>query len=341
MQVNDKAVEAAARDLAEYDGQDPDELAPLSVMCTADNKQVPWWVVFEEQARIALEAAQPALAHDEPVAVDGVGYAMVQVNTPPDVNGWCLCTPFNHPEDVAKGHVEGELAVGSQFFGQVFAAPQPSGPVQVEPLKWHRRKGRGEWYADTPVGRYEVGVIGAFWVATLRSIKDGQWEDDVVARKLSPMAAKAAVQADYERRILAAIAQAPAPVVADAPGAVEAFNALDLADRLIERGYGTDTPKEWHDAYKAVARARRAKRPHPASKADELAAARTEIERYQGALEAISSRSAHQSDPQLHNENRWDGDMSEAFFDGEAQANYECAVIARAALNTNAKGGER
>ena len=35
-----------------------------------------------------------------------------------------------------------------------------------------------------------------------------------------------------------------------------ACSALDIADRLIERSYGTDTPAEWHDAYRAVAKAR-------------------------------------------------------------------------------------
>lgn len=32
--------------------------------------------------------------------------------------------------------------------------------------------------------------------------------------------------------------------------------ALDVADRLIERAYGTDVPQEWHDAYAGVAAAR-------------------------------------------------------------------------------------
>lgn len=31
-----------------------------------------------------------------------------------------------------------------------------------------------------------------------------------------------------------------------------ARKALDLADRLIERGYGIDTPKEWHVAYRSA-----------------------------------------------------------------------------------------
>ncbi|MET3790711.1 hypothetical protein [Aquamicrobium terrae] len=40
------------------------------------------------------------------------------------------------------------------------------------------------------------------------------------------------------------------------PGAAEAFAALDLADRLIESAYGTDTPREWNKAFRQVAKAR-------------------------------------------------------------------------------------
>ncbi len=36
----------------------------------------------------------------------------------------------------------------------------------------------------------------------------------------------------------------------------EAFVALDLADRLIESAYGTDTPREWDKAFRSVAKAR-------------------------------------------------------------------------------------
>jgi hypothetical protein len=44
------ASEALARVLAESQGHDPDALAPRTEMCTADDEQVPWWQVFEEQA---------------------------------------------------------------------------------------------------------------------------------------------------------------------------------------------------------------------------------------------------------------------------------------------------
>jgi len=38
--------------------------------------------------------------------------------------------------------------------------------------------------------------------------------------------------------------------------AVDAYDALDIADRLIERAYGADVPDEWNAAYRAVAQAR-------------------------------------------------------------------------------------
>ncbi len=33
--------------------------------------------------------------------------------------------------------------------------------------------------------------------------------------------------------------------------------ALDIGDRLIERGYGMDTPEEWNETFSGVAEARR------------------------------------------------------------------------------------
>lgn len=38
----------------------------------------------------------------------------------------------------------------------------------------------------------------------------------------------------------------------------KAGHALDVADRIIERGYGLDTPEEWNVAYRSVAEASRA-----------------------------------------------------------------------------------
>jgi hypothetical protein len=46
--------EAVARAICESQGYDPDELAPIGEMCTADNKPVQYWRVYEEQAEAAI-----------------------------------------------------------------------------------------------------------------------------------------------------------------------------------------------------------------------------------------------------------------------------------------------
>lgn len=51
--------EQIARTIAESYGSDPDDHAPLSVMCTSDNRSVPWWRVYEEQARALLAPDGP------------------------------------------------------------------------------------------------------------------------------------------------------------------------------------------------------------------------------------------------------------------------------------------
>lgn len=53
----EKAITAGARAIAIVRGHDPDELAPRTAMCGADNSQVPWWMVFEEEAEACLRAA--------------------------------------------------------------------------------------------------------------------------------------------------------------------------------------------------------------------------------------------------------------------------------------------
>ncbi len=51
--------ETIARAIAKSQGHDPDDLAPSLLMCTADNRQVPWWKVFEEQADACLSVFAP------------------------------------------------------------------------------------------------------------------------------------------------------------------------------------------------------------------------------------------------------------------------------------------
>ncbi len=65
------SLEAGARAIARTRGHDPDDLAPLTEMCTGDNQQVPWWKVFEEDAEACLllaniEKTPPPSSGDHP-----------------------------------------------------------------------------------------------------------------------------------------------------------------------------------------------------------------------------------------------------------------------------------
>ena len=56
---------------------------------------------------------------------------------------------------------------------------------------------------------------------------------------------------------------ADADRVRETPGAAEAFDAVDVADRLIERAYGDEVPAEWTKTFKGVAKARSAMKSAP------------------------------------------------------------------------------
>lgn len=63
----DVTVEEIAREIAISYGQDPYDLAQRTVMCDANGFQVPWWMVYEEQARAVLSLLQkhrPATTRD-------------------------------------------------------------------------------------------------------------------------------------------------------------------------------------------------------------------------------------------------------------------------------------
>jgi hypothetical protein len=55
--IDNQMIEAGARAIAQSQGHDPDDLAPRAMMCTADNQQVQWWHVFEEEAEACLADA--------------------------------------------------------------------------------------------------------------------------------------------------------------------------------------------------------------------------------------------------------------------------------------------
>lgn len=70
---------------------------------------------------------------------------------------------------------------------------------------------------------------------------------------------------------------------------------------------------------------------------DENAAQAARIAELEGALTQIASRSGHTTNPDLDPEVNW-GNYDDVFSDGEAQANFECADIARRAL-ASIRGG--
>lgn len=81
---------------------------------------------------------------------------------------------------------------------------EASAAVKVKPLDW--KDGRNcECSAETVVGLYEVGFDDGWW-AQLEGGATWDWEPDRDPRSYEgPDAAKAAAQADYERRILSAL----------------------------------------------------------------------------------------------------------------------------------------
>lgn len=59
--MTDKLIEAMARAIAEAHGQNPDDAAPIHMICTAENESLPWWIYYEEDATAALAALRETL----------------------------------------------------------------------------------------------------------------------------------------------------------------------------------------------------------------------------------------------------------------------------------------
>ena len=111
------------------------------------------------------------------------------------------------------------------------------GRVRVKPLEWVKHPSRDIWRCYTMLGAYKVFGVGAQPSWDFDAI-DGQ-KSEVAA---SVEAAKAAAQADYERRILAALE--PAPDHSDWNAAIEAA-ALTAFDCVFydSAGSGFDEDK--------------------------------------------------------------------------------------------------
>lgn len=88
-------------------------------------------------------------------------------------------------------------------------AALPGVMPKVRPLVWVERN--GVWYAGTIIGEYSVGFDDGWW-CELSGPAHWDWEPSEDRRSYcGPSAAKAAAQADYEARILAALTTQPAP----------------------------------------------------------------------------------------------------------------------------------
>lgn len=75
-------------------------------------------------------------------------------------------------------------------------------PVKVKPLEWSD-EGNGEFIAQSVVGSYHISLPASFWSALA---PDGE----ILSGFHTHTEAQAAAQADYERRILSALATPPA-----------------------------------------------------------------------------------------------------------------------------------
>lgn len=104
----------------------------------------------------------------------------------------------------ASAHDHGDApSTGSMRSALTAALPllsQRAG-VTVKPLEWSNRG--DDWYAESQVGQYAVGLVHGSFVAMLRGIMSGNMDDLRIEAQPFDDAdeAKAAAQADYERRV--------------------------------------------------------------------------------------------------------------------------------------------
>lgn len=132
----------------------------------------------------------------------------------------------------------------------------PAGPFEVGPFPAEMRQ-RPD---TTPAGVEGMREALADELTKLKSTADRAIAEGFGAdHKLIILGNYGGLALEAIPRIVAALSTSP-----DTTGdgqdiaARAAYDALDLADRLIERGYGIDVPQEWHEAFKAVADARAA-----------------------------------------------------------------------------------
>ena len=119
---------------------------------------------------------------------------------------------------------------------RLFLAAQPaasSAPMRVKPLEWHNFDAWTHW-AEGACGTYHVEERNGYWQVELRVgglVHGVTATDDTTPADLD--AAKAAAQADYEARILAALE--PAPDMAELVEALRWYGEVGRLARLITR----------------------------------------------------------------------------------------------------------
>lgn len=114
--------------------------------------------------------------------------------------------------------------------------PSRAGVVGVRDLEWQIHPLGKDEFADSICGRYEVGIVGGAYIATVRVMRNGQWDDDVIQRGIcSKKDALAAAQADFATRILSALVPAePATELVDAEWKRQAHILRDRVQELEE-----------------------------------------------------------------------------------------------------------
>lgn len=106
-------------------------------------------------------------------------------------------TPFLEQLHVAS---DAEKERFTAILRSLYAAPETAS-FRVKPLEWSEEEG-GEFIAQSPVGWFHIGMPASSWNLTTP-------QGEVLSHG-SLEAAKAAAFADYERRILSALAHPPA-----------------------------------------------------------------------------------------------------------------------------------
>ncbi len=148
----------------------------------------------------AAEQAEPAPTYDAPLGAIENGRVFLQrlvdrYDFQCEAGGLANCSDYHEVVRCFE-------AMAEWIYHHAPAAR--SGAVKVKPLEWKDER-NCECSAETVIGTYEVGFDDGWWAQLEGGVK-WDWNPPYDPRSYEgPSAAKAAAQADYERRILAAL----------------------------------------------------------------------------------------------------------------------------------------